>query len=584
MLLGWMVERATERRLAGDWRGACAAAGVDVEVDLPAIGNAHGTEVAERIEDDLGHLVPDLLRWHLPRHPADGLLRAGLCLPLAVFPNAYALIARPPQRLDDPQRIRLTFERLDSTAPGKRDHSLLLLRDRWDSRCTGELMQRCGGTTRLPFFTTTGERRTQPETVAEQALRLDDEGRHAEAWTVAGFELEVLLFDPRWGRERIDPAAFAPGRADDELRTSRQAVIEQSLSGLRPVHTTLPEAARRVAGYISSLRQATPPPQSKGREGPRYWGPQGEPPRPDPMPTDVDEHCGLVRIDRPGRCLVLDRLDTPKPRARLVAAVPYGQADDDRRRAEIAEFGLELARVPRLPSVLSRRPAELTGLLSGSLRPDQLHPLVHEALFPAGTTPATPTARIKDRVRIHCTGAIHEVVLRGGAIHIQDSPAEVRRERAVRAFGGQVRGCVAAQDGWRDPAVRMPSQMRGLRRDLMRLVHHGDGPALVAALDAGIDPHVRDERGRTLLHLLPWLLHDDLELLPRLLAAGLDVNARDLNGETPLHPAVDFGSPALVRALLDAGADPKARSERPYPRTAIWTGRLDLEFLRRLNR
>ncbi|MEU0553206.1 ankyrin repeat domain-containing protein [Dactylosporangium sp. NPDC006015] len=584
MVLGWMVERATERRLAGDWHGACQTAGVDVDVDLPAISNAHGKEVAGRIEDDLRHLVPDLLRWHLPQRPGDGLLRTGLCLPLAVFPDAYALVARPPGNLDEPQRIRLAFERLDATTPGKRDHSLLLLRDRWDSRCTGRLMRRCGGTTHLPFFNDTGERRaTQPETVAEQAMRLDDEGRHAEAWAAAGFELQVLLFDPGWGRERIDPAAFAPGRTGDELRTSRQTVVEQSLTRLRPVHTTLPEAARRVAEYVTNLRHAAPLEQDKSSQ-PRYWGPQGEPPRPDPMPTDVDEHCGLVRIDRPGRCLVLDRLDTPQPRARLVAAVPYGQADDDRKRAEIAEFGLELARVPRLPSVLSRRPDELTGLLRGSLRPDQLHPLVHEALFPAGTTPAPPTVRIKDRVRIYCTGTIHEVVLRDGAIQIQDSPAEIQRERAMRAFGGPVRGCVAAQEGWRDPAVRMPSQMRGLRRDLMRLVHLGDGPAVAAALDSGIDPHVRDERGRTLLHLLPWLFDADLAILTRLLAAGLDVDARDVNGETPLHPAVAYGSPALVRALLDAGADPKARSERPFQRMAIWTGRRDLDFLRTLNR
>jgi hypothetical protein len=39
-----------------------------------------------------------------------------------------------------------------------------------------------------------------------------------------------------------------------------------------------------------------------------------------------------------------------------------------------------------------------------------------------------------------------------------------------------------------------------------------------------------------------------------------------------------------VRALLAAGADPQARSERPYSRVAVWTGRRDLEFLRNLNR
>ncbi|WP_459799756.1 ankyrin repeat domain-containing protein [Herbidospora sp. RD11066] len=51
---GWMIEQATERRLAGDWQGACEAAGVGLAFDpsgLPA-----------EVVDDLRHLVPDLLR------------------------------------------------------------------------------------------------------------------------------------------------------------------------------------------------------------------------------------------------------------------------------------------------------------------------------------------------------------------------------------------------------------------------------------------------------------------------------------------------------------------------------------------
>ncbi|MET7420433.1 ankyrin repeat domain-containing protein [Dactylosporangium sp. NPDC005555] len=304
-------------------------------------------------------------------------------------------------------------------------------------------------------------------------------------------------------------------------------------------------------------------------------------PRAEPMPLHVDERAGLVRIDVRGRCIVLDRLDTPRPRARLVVGVPYGKVDDARRRAEIAEFGLELDRVPRMPHALARRPEELTALIRGDAGPDELHPLVHGTLFPASTTPEAKPVNVRDRVRVHCGERIHEVLLRDGAIHIQDAPAEIQRERAIRAFGAPLRGCVAAVDGWRDHTVRMPAQMRGLRRELMLLVQHGDGPAVTAALDAGIDPHVRDERGRTLLHLLPRLFEADL--LVRLLDAGLDVHARDDDGETPLHAAVDFGSPALVRGLLAAGADPQARSERPYPRVAIWTGRTDLEFLRALN-
>lgn len=59
---GWMIEQATGRRLAGDWRGACAAAGVDVTFDLAEVARVHGRPVASALEDDLRHLAPDLLR------------------------------------------------------------------------------------------------------------------------------------------------------------------------------------------------------------------------------------------------------------------------------------------------------------------------------------------------------------------------------------------------------------------------------------------------------------------------------------------------------------------------------------------
>src|SRR5690348_3371444 len=74
----WMIEQATERRLAGDWRGACAAANVDIAFDLADVANEHGAAVAAAIEDDLLHFAPDLLRWHAPRNSGEWTtIRAG---------------------------------------------------------------------------------------------------------------------------------------------------------------------------------------------------------------------------------------------------------------------------------------------------------------------------------------------------------------------------------------------------------------------------------------------------------------------------------------------------------------------------
>lgn len=66
---GWMIERATAHRLAGDWRSACAAAGVDVAFDLPGLADRYGDAVARAVADDPRHFAPDLPRWHLPRVP-----------------------------------------------------------------------------------------------------------------------------------------------------------------------------------------------------------------------------------------------------------------------------------------------------------------------------------------------------------------------------------------------------------------------------------------------------------------------------------------------------------------------------------
>ncbi|WP_432968648.1 ankyrin repeat domain-containing protein [Dactylosporangium sp. CA-233914] len=566
----WMIERATQRRLAGDWLGACAVAGVDVDVDLRAIRRVHGAEVAAEVEGDLRHLVPDLLRWHLPRNHADGLLRGGAWFPLSLFPDGHALVARPPVWHDRPQRIRVRFHRLGADErSGARDDTLMLLRDRWDARCTAELLARSGGVTRLPFFTPDGQRLAEdevagdgPEGSVEFAVEVDEEGRPADAWGAAGFDLEVLLFQPVWGRDRVDPAAFDRARVD-----ARDTVVNRALAGLRPVHAWLVEAARRTLARVPMLRLVEPWPS--------------EPPRVLPWPTDVDERRGLVRIDLRGRCLVLDRLDDRRPRARLVSRLPHDETDEDRERAEVAAFGVELARIPRMPFVLARRPAELTALLRGDLRPDDLHPLVRAALFPERPPPPPAVTRaLPDTVPVRCGGATHEVVIRDGTFSLPHPQAGIDRERMVKALGGQVQGCVAARDGWRDHTVRMPRPMRRLRGELLARVWHGDGPAVVAALDGGADPHVRDERGRTLLHLLPWL--PGVDLLPRLLAAGLDANARDVDGDTALHAAVEHGSPDLVRALLAAGADPKATGRRG--RVPVWTDRPDLEFLRRLRR
>ncbi|MBT2542892.1 hypothetical protein J7E99_19805 [Streptomyces sp. ISL-44] len=152
-----MIENATARRAAGDWAGACAVARIDVDLDLRAVRDRHGTALTTRIRADLRRLAPDLLRWNMPRIAPDGRLRPGLTLSLARYgdqgPAAPQLVVRtPPAWADAGQRMSLTlWEESRDGAPEHHPHPhpdrrfrLDLHRHLWDATRSAELAQRCG--------------------------------------------------------------------------------------------------------------------------------------------------------------------------------------------------------------------------------------------------------------------------------------------------------------------------------------------------------------------------------------------------------------------------------------------------------
>jgi hypothetical protein len=108
-----MIKSATTRRVAGDWAGACAAAHVDVDLDLHVVASRHGREFAALVRADLRRLAPDLLRWHLPRTVSDGLLRPGLTMSLVRYSGAdhgvHLVVRTAPSWADAGQRISLAL-------------------------------------------------------------------------------------------------------------------------------------------------------------------------------------------------------------------------------------------------------------------------------------------------------------------------------------------------------------------------------------------------------------------------------------------------------------------------------------------
>ncbi|MFD8595113.1 hypothetical protein ACFV1L_08950 [Kitasatospora sp. NPDC059646] len=146
-----MIETATARRELGDWGGACAAARFDVELDVRALARTHGSELAAQLRDDLRHLAPDLLRWHLPRTAPDGLLRPNLSAALARYPRdgpaAFQLVARTaPPRAAAGQRVSLALWPDAGPRPQPR-FRLDLHRHLWDVRRAPELASRTAALT-----------------------------------------------------------------------------------------------------------------------------------------------------------------------------------------------------------------------------------------------------------------------------------------------------------------------------------------------------------------------------------------------------------------------------------------------------
>ncbi|MFC4329130.1 ankyrin repeat domain-containing protein [Streptomyces andamanensis] len=505
------IEQATGRRLAGDWRGACAAARVDLALDLAEIASHCGRDVADALTDDLRHLVPDLLHWHLPRllggwttldtgrtvvlaryRPVDPAERPGT--------TPYLYVTTPAMR-EGPQRVALRFRTVeDERAPGvfgPRTEDWRHARHLWDARHTAALRERCGGAhDRLPFLRPDGTPRAvdelptadpgpgDPAARAEWITVLHQRGECHAALAAAGVDADLTPPPQGFRWYRSDPEAFLGRFALDHTR------LEREVRG----------SAEAGAGHRFLLG------------------------------SDSRTHLLLETPPSGGTGL----------RARLV----------DRTKAQ---------GVPLLAEARWRRLPDLDLLRDGGITAEHLHPLVRDALFPAlratGGPGGPPGPGAPAPVRVRCRGAWHEVGFQpgGGLLRMPHSDEEQRREQALRAFGGAVTGCFAVRQTWTSGEGRLPKALRAQRRELFLRAQHGDTHGVLALLDLGMDPGVRDASGRTLLHVLHLLDHETL--LPRLLAHGLDLEARDRRERTPLFTAVnDGGSRALVEALVAAGA------------------------------
>lgn len=272
-----MIETATARRRAGDWAGACAAARIDVDLDLRHLARRHGHDLAARIRTDLRHLAPDLLRWHMPRIAPDGLLRPGLTLSLARYAvpgrggeRPLHLVARtPPAWAEGGQRISLALwdGARPETGPGRHPHPrphrryrLDLHRHLWDARTADALRIRAGADRPdpvrhppypdPPVTPPPGRHCAVDRWAAEAGILLRAEGRATGTGTftvrLGGRHLLVLELERDPGRD--------PGPDPDAPGPTALRVVTAPADGSASALPVLPDAATWVLPDLELLR------------------------------------------------------------------------------------------------------------------------------------------------------------------------------------------------------------------------------------------------------------------------------------------------------------------------------------------
>lgn len=100
---------------------------------------------------------------------------------------------------------------------------------------------------------------------------------------------------------------------------------------------------------------------------------------------------------------------------------------------------------------------------------------------------------------------------------------------------------------------------KGGRTPLFLAAAYATAAAVDLLLVAGANPKARNSRGSTPMHSATFRkCGESLGIVIALLRAHADPNAQTAGGWTPLHGAALNGTPAVVDALLNAGADPTA--------------------------
>jgi uncharacterized protein len=193
------------------------------------------------------------------------------------------------------------------------------------------------------------------------------------------------------------------------------------------------------------------------------------------------------------------------------------------------------------------------------------------------TDPAMATARDEDGV-----SAVLHALYRGHR-HTAEAIAAVLPDVDVFEAAGLARA---------GDVLRLVAADRSLARawspDGFTALHYaaffGDGPTADALLTAGADPDVRSQNEFAVMPLHSAVAGRRHDVVEALVAAGADVNVAQRHGYTPLLGAAENADVETYYFLLDAGADPNAKTDDGRTAADLATAAGHEAFAERLSR
>lgn len=222
---------------------------------------------------------------------------------------------------------------------------------------------------------------------------------------------------------------------------------------------------------------------------------------------------------------------------------------------DLLEHALALDLPDALPGILARG-ADLEAR-DGGQQTALLRALRHQsgdvalALLELGADTTAVDAR--------CQGALHWAAC-GGVLEPLDRLLALGLDPEARTAGGSTALGLALTNGHPEAAARLIaagahlSAVTGDGRPALHIsAREGDAATVARLLDAGAAPDEADAQGHTALHFAASAGH--AEVVARLLEAGADPSARSAADFTPLIAAAMGHGTALVPALIAAGAD-----------------------------